>query len=156
MTLLLLSGGIATHLLSAQTYVTIHLTDGSSNQYTLEASGALDMTTEGLLVVRENSISGAVASINTDNISKVTFSHTVSGINTVGQPTAVVYPNPTYGSTRINGLAEGRQAAQLYNANGQLLATPQVADGEVISLDNCSRGIYLLRVGTARIKIVKL
>jgi hypothetical protein len=64
-------------------------------------------------------------------------------VRTISQGTLKLYPNPAPGYTRIS-LPQGIQQAtvKIYNQNGALAKTLAVTNGELISLQGLSKGLY--------------
>ena len=138
-----------------QTYVTVHLNNGSSNAYTLETSGKIDLTTENTLAIHESNLSGVTASYNTDDIRKVTFSRTNAGIDEVSLRVSV-HPNPTNGKLILSGIEPNGQTAYLYTVTGKLVETYPVFQNSGLDLSRQPQGIYILKVGDSRVKIIKI
>lgn len=80
---------------------------------------------------------------------------TLSTSNPTSRKTFAIYPNPVRNSEiYIQGL-EGRNDVEIYSTAGQLLQTfKNVGDGTVLKLKKLNKGIYLLKAGNNRNKII--
>ena len=58
----------------------------------------------------------------------------------------VVFPNPSYGTVRLQSQATGMLDVTLYNAFGQRVYTAQVSAGEQVHLEHLAAGSYSLHI----------
>lgn len=63
-----------------------------------------------------------------------------------------LFPNPTHGKVRIQGLDPAFTLYELYNAKGQLL---RVGSGSVIDMEQLQPGLYLVKLAGETMRIVK-
>ncbi|MEZ4720746.1 MAG: T9SS type A sorting domain-containing protein [Flavobacteriales bacterium] len=64
-----------------------------------------------------------------------------------------LYPNPTPGEVRLNGIDE-RAQLEIYNLSGQLVSTSFTTPGESIYVSHLSNGIYMVRVVSPENKLI--
>ncbi|GHT43178.1 hypothetical protein AGMMS49965_16410 [Bacteroidia bacterium] len=67
-----------------------------------------------------------------------------------------LYPNPATESVTITGL-QGNETLRFYDANGRAVFTRKAANStEVIPVSQLQKGIYIVRIGTKALKLVKI
>ncbi|GHT38984.1 hypothetical protein AGMMS49965_03800 [Bacteroidia bacterium] len=70
--------------------------------------------------------------------------------------TAKLYPNPATESVTITGL-QGNETIRFYDANGRAVLTHKAKNSvEVIPVSQLQKGIYIVRIGTKALKLVKI
>lgn len=65
-----------------------------------------------------------------------------------------IYPNPTTGNLRINYAESDQFLVEIFDLTGKTVFSQNVKDGSNIQLDNFSSGIYMVKVGDHRVKLV--
>ena len=98
----------------------------------------------------------------TDNRREVLVDHDIvlaaffngTDVDENGYETVSLYPNPTNGIMRLEGL-EGQHEIQIYNIYGMCLKTASINGDSEIDLDDLSAGIYFLRIDGHTMKFVK-
>ncbi|GHT39822.1 hypothetical protein AGMMS49965_06970 [Bacteroidia bacterium] len=80
-----------------------------------------------------------------------------TGINNVEEVATVkLYPNPAIESVTITGL-QGNETIRFYDANGRTVLTRKATNStEVIPVSQLQKGIYIVRIGTKALKLVKI
>lgn len=98
--------------------------------------------------------------VNYESASKTVYINVMltTGISEVGTNKFLIFPNPVIDFFSVSGI-EGRAKISLSDLNGRVILTKEISNNEMISLDNLSRGIYIITLedinGFASMKIVK-
>jgi len=64
------------------------------------------------------------------------------------------YPNPTSSFFILGGLGE-RSTVKVFDVSGKLVLSQEAGKGDSINVENLSKGIYLVQVGSQVFKIIK-
>ena len=68
--------------------------------------------------------------------------------------TLAIYPNPASSFFTLKGLAK-RSTVQVLDASGKLVLSQEVNNGSTINVEGLKKGLYLVKVGTQVLKLLK-
>jgi len=143
----------ASTLLTAQTKITIHLTDGSESSFNISADGKLYFSGNNLLI--KDSI-GITSSITLSQIRKIVFESNSSGIEShIESGQMFIYPNPSSNYLRIGNISEQVVNVTIFSMNGKVLLRSEYRNGDQIDVSNLSHGLYIVRVDEQAFKFCK-
>jgi hypothetical protein len=87
--------------------------------------------------------------------SGVLIATTPNSVAEISQSEFEIYPNPTSEFIRVNQRGLNQMPFMIYGANGQIVKSGKVSDGQEIQLSNLQNGLYLMKLGNAEKFIVK-
>lgn len=113
--------------------------DGWSDTLSVSGNSKLDLGVLLLLPVPDTAATDTLLPPSMDD--ENTISH-----HEISNETFTIYPNPTTGSVKINGLQSGRFEYTIYNHLGQIVKRGSKDYGAEIDLSNQRNGMYLIHV----------
>lgn len=138
----------------AQTGLTISYWDGGEQGYQIEESGKLAFSAEELLLATNDQV--APTNIPLSIIRKITFgaeiSTSVEQLPTRRGPT--LFPNPTSDRFTIGGLT-APAFVRILTLAGQEVLTGRFGNGETVSVEHLSPGIYIVSIDHIPSKLIK-
>jgi len=140
----------------AQTTIKITYYTGSTQDYTIAASGKLYFSGSNLLVKTLGSASNI--SIPTGIIKKITFTSAVLATQEIGahKDQIKLYPNPSADFITITSdKKEALLKVKIYSAEGRLVLNGTYQSGEAIDISSFREGFYVVQANTTTLKLIK-
>lgn len=139
----------------AQTGIKITYYNGTSQDYTIEASGKLYFSGSNLLVKTNTAASNV--SIPTSIIRKITFANATLATQEIGinQSQFALYPNPSSDFIRITSGKKEKLNVKIYSVTGKLVLQGTYQPDENIDISNLSLGFYFVQVNQTTLKLIK-
>lgn len=139
----------------AQTTIKITYYTGSTQDYTIAASGKLYFSGSNLLVKTSGSASNI--SIPTGIIKKITFTSAVLATQEIGahKDQIKLYPNPSADFITIISDKKEALKVKIYSAEGRLVLNGTYQSGEAIDISSFREGFYLVQANTTTLKLIK-
>lgn len=139
----------------AQTTIKITYYTGSTQDYTIAASGKLYFSGSNLLVKTSGSASNI--SIPTGIIKKITFISAVLATQEIGahKDQIKLYPNPSADFITITSDKKEALKVKIYSAEGRLVLNGTYQSGEAIDISSFREGFYLVQANTTTLKLIK-
>ena len=135
---------------TAKTKVIVTKTDGNVVNYTLEQSDYLTFNDGQSLVIN---ISGSTQIIDLSNIRKVVFEKITDGIEEMTSEIQIM-PNPANDSFRVSNLVKDEEMS-IYSMAGQKVMEGTVSNEQTIDISALANGLYLVKIGSQNIKLMK-
>lgn len=139
--------GINWTLTTDQPWLTPNKTSGSGNAtVTLTAqANPNNATRKATVIVLGNNVTTQTISITQD---------VFTGISDISDQEITIYPNPMKDAFRLNGI-KGKAILSISDINGKLLFTKEVEDKETVSMSSQPKGIYIVRITSAKGVVVR-
>ncbi len=139
---------------AGQTGLTITFLDGGEQGYQIEESGKLAFSADELLLATNDQVTPT--NIPLSAIRKITFgAATGTGIEQALQRSNhVLFPNPTSNSFTIGGLT-APAFVRILTLAGQEVLTGRFGNGETVSVEHLSPGIYIVSIDHIPSKLIK-
>lgn len=139
----------------AQTTIKITYYTGSTQDYTIAASGKLYFSGSNLLVKTSGSASNI--SIPTGIIKKITFTSAVLATQEISahKDQIKLYPNPSADFITITSDKKEALKVKIYSAEGRLVLNGTYQSGEAIDISSFREGFYLVQANTTTLKLIK-
>lgn len=148
--LLLLGIVFSVNAQTTKTKVIVTKTDGNVVNYTLEGADYLTFTDGQNLVVN---ISGSSQSIPLSNVRKVMFEKIADGIEELSSEIQIM-PNPANDSFRVLNVEKDEEMS-IYTFTGQKVMDETVSSGQTIDISHLANGLYLVKIGSQNLKLMK-
>ncbi len=145
--------GLVFHLAAQSTQMTIHLNNGDEHAYYLSEDDRVYFEDNERLVI-EIALNAKSERFNLADIRKITCSETV-GTKENGLSELSIFPNPVHDALMLRNL-EGTAQAQLYALDGRLIKSFEITDGQIVDISELPMGMYLLKVDSKTLKLMKL
>lgn len=139
----------------AQTTIKITYYTGSTQDYTIAASGKLYFSGSNLLVKTSGSASNI--SIPTGIIKKITFTSAVLATQKIDahKDQIKLYPNPSADFITITSDKKEALKIKIYSAEGRLVLNGTYQSGEAIDISSFREGFYVVQANTTTLKLIK-
>ncbi len=148
---LLLFIGMATTAMAQSTLMTIHLNDGSEQVFTMSESDRAYFEDNQTLVIKTESSTNR---FSLDDIRKITCDVYVgTSENTLAA--AFIYPNPVHDNFSLHNLS-GKETLRIYALDGRLVKTAKVTGNQSIDISDLPVGLYLVKMQSQTLKMIKL
>jgi len=136
----------------AQTDVEIQFFNSGTQTFTVSDAGKIYFD-NGFMLVDEGN--GIPYSFPIPDIKKVMFDH-ITSVETLETSDIRIYPNPVTNYLRISSEHYTDIPYQIYALDGRLVLAGTAHSEESISMNNLSKGLYLLKIDGKTFKISKL
>jgi hypothetical protein len=140
--------------------ITLQGANGGSLQWYLngqEINGAnastFNVTSPGVYTQSKTNLSGCTAFSSTEIVISEDVD-CVNGISTINNNQFYVYPNPSADQLTVGGVAHDSEF-KLFDLSGNLIQSTTLTNGST-NISYLKAGSYLLQVGSARVRFVKL
>lgn len=148
--ILLIGTTLSINAQTTKTKVIVTKTNGNEVSYTLDQSDNLTFSGGQNLVIN---ISGSSQSIALSNIRKVVFERVLDCVEEVASEINIM-PNPANNSFRVSNLSKDEEMA-IYSMTGQKVLAGTVSNDQVIDITDLSNGLYIVKIGSQNIKLMK-
>ena len=148
--LLLLGIVFSVNAQTTKTKVIVTKTDGNVVNYTLEGADYLTFTDGQNLVVN---ISGSSQSIPLSNVRKVMFEKIADGIEELSSEIQIM-PNPANDSFRVLNVEKDEEMS-IYTFTGQKVMGGTISSEQTIDISHLANGLYLVKIGSQNLKLMK-
>ncbi|MDR0798330.1 MAG: T9SS type A sorting domain-containing protein [Dysgonamonadaceae bacterium] len=140
----------------SQVKVTVYKNDGTSAEFLCLEQGALSFD-DDKLVINEGGIVYAPVYIARSEIRKLTFRELSAAIENVEiAGSARIYPNPAKSQFTISGIEGEKFIYSIFSLDGRQIAGGTAENGESIDSSGMSAGVYLVKIGTHLLKLIKI
>lgn len=135
---------------TSKTKVIVTKTDGNVVNYTLDESDYLTFNDGQSLAIN---IAGSTQTIALSTIRKVVFEEVTDGIDEVTSEIRIM-PNPANDSFRVSNMDKDEEMA-IYSITGQKVMSGTVTNDQTVDISCLSNGLYLVKIGSQNIKLMK-
>lgn len=146
---------LATSYSYSQSGVIVSYYDGTTQNFTVQATGKLYFSSDYLMIKTDNSPATPIA-LPVSIIKKITFDSTLAtpsfGEN---KHNLVLYPNPGSESIQIKSDLFEELDVKIYSLTGQLVKQGNYQSSQNIDVSNLSSGLYLVQVNDITLKFSK-
>lgn len=141
----------------AQVTVTVVKTDNTTATMTLDESGELYFNSDRLEIL-ESTLTGNTSSWAIDDVRRVLFDGSFEAIAPTisGSGSIALYPNPTSGKFKLDGIGTEPQTVVVYSATGAKRMELTAIEGDEIDVTSLQAGIYFVRTQNHTLKLMKL
>lgn len=136
----------------AQTDVEIQFFNSGTQTFTVSDAGKIYFDNGYMLIDEGN---GIPYSFPIPDIKKVMFDH-ITSVEILETSDIRIYPNPVTNYLRISSEHNTDIPYQIYALDGRLVLAGTAHSEESISMNNLSKGLYLLKIDGKTFKISKL
>lgn len=140
-------------VMQAQVTVTVVVTDGTSHEVAVDATGEIYFGTDYMAIMPTASAS-QLETFQMDDVRKVLFSGSTRIIDVRGTELCLM-PNPVAESFTVKGIGSEPQLLTIYSVSGAQVLQGRYSDGQRIDVGHLPQGIYMVRVGMNVAKLVK-
>lgn len=145
--------GLVFHLAAQSTQMTIHLNNGDEHAFYLSEDDRVYFEENERLII-EIAATYGFESFDLADIRKITCSETV-GTKENSLSSLSIFPNPVHDALMLRNL-EGTAQAQLYALDGRLVKSFRITDNQIVDISELPMGMYLLKVDSKTLKLMKL
>lgn len=135
---------------TSKTKVIVTKTDGNVVNYTLDESDYLTFNDGQSLAIN---IAGSTQIIALSTIRKVVFEKIIDGIEEISSEIQIV-PNPANNSFRVSNLDKDEEMT-VYSMTGQKVMSGIVTNDQTVDISALANGLYLVKIGSQNIKLMK-
>lgn len=145
--------GMFFRMTAQSTQLVVFLNDGSEQTYYMAGTDRLYFEDNTKLVIEEVSTKSTVT-IPLADIRKITCNEMV---NTTENPESAlnIFPNPVHNALTFRNI-QGKQTVCIYALDGRLAKRFEVSADQVIDISELPIGLYLVKIQTQTLKIIKL
>lgn len=145
--------GIVFNLAAQSTQLVVFLNDGTEQTYNLAENDRLYFEDNSKLVIEEGEYKNLVR-IPLADIRKITCSEIE---DTAENPDLAIsiFPNPVHDVLTFRNL-QGKQAICIYAHDGRLIKTFEASGDQAYDISDLPIGLYLLKLQTCTLKMIKL
>ena len=145
--------GLFFRLAAQSTQIVVFLNDGVEQIYHLTEADRLYFEDNTKLVIEEVDTKSTVA-IPLADIRKITCDEYV-GTNEIQDQDVAILPNPVNDIFMLRNLT-GTQNVSIYALDGRLVKSFEATEGQSVSVNELSVGLYLVKTQSCTLKMIKL
>ena len=151
--LLVLTIGLVFHLAAQSTLMTIYFNDGTERTYYMSEDDRVYFEDNETLVV-EIAPTAKSERFNLADIRKITCSETEAVSEATSTP-LWLSPNPVHDFVILHNLS-GRQPVSIYALDGRVMKSLETTEGQHIDISDLPVGLYLVKIQSCILKMIKL
>lgn len=151
LTLFLLLLLFSSFALKAQRNINIQYIDDVLITYAINLNSRLTFSNNDIIISQP---SGEVYSFTIDSIRRIYFTTESSLLEVLPKSDITLYPNPSKNYITLSNI-NTKTPMSIYNMKGVLVISDIIYQNKSINISNLSNGIYIVKVGGKKFKLLK-